>query len=110
MYLLNYWKIMMWKKMVFRGFKIGGQVMKAITIINKIKKENGCSIHTAELLTNALHRENKLPTNQAVRFKPLYGKFDIVNADLFTIGEFKNDLCCFDDMSIDDLMEKFIKL
>lgn len=81
--------------------------MKAITIMNKIKKENGCSIHTAELLTRALHRENKLPTNQAIRFKPLYGKFDIVNADLFTTGEFKNELCSIDDMDIDDLINEF---
>ena len=55
--------------------------MKAETIINKITAEQVCSIHTCELLTKALHRENKLALDRAVRFRPLFGDFDIVNAD-----------------------------
>ena len=55
--------------------------MKAITIVKKIEKENACSIHTAELLTDALHREGRLPNGYAIRFRPLFGDFDVVNAD-----------------------------
>lgn len=60
--------------------------MKAITYINRIKKENGCSIHTAEMLTKAFHREKLLGDDLAIRFRPLFGDFDIVNADFLTVG------------------------
>ena len=60
--------------------------MKAETIINKIERSQVCSIHDAELLTSALHREKKLPAECAIRFRPLYGDFDIVNADYEEIG------------------------
>ena len=66
--------------------------MTATTIINKIKKENACSIHRAELLTNALHREGRLPKEQIIRFRPLFGDFDIINADFVENG-FKKELC-----------------
>ena len=81
--------------------------MKANTILNKIKREDACSIATAELLTKALHREGKLEITQAIRFMPLFGKFDIVNADLFKTGEFKPSLCNDKQMSIDELIEMF---
>ena len=81
--------------------------MKAITILNKIKEEEVCSIARAELLTKALHREEKLNKEQAIRFMPLYGKFDIVNADLFSTGEFKPDLCNNEQMGIDELINLF---
>lgn len=58
--------------------------MKSKTIVEKIKRENACSVHTAELLTNAFHREGKLSADKAIRFKPLYGTFEIVNADFKT--------------------------
>ena len=80
--------------------------MKAQTIIKRIEKEQACSIATAELLTRALHRENKLDKEQAIRFRPLFGDFDIVNADLFETGEFKNHLC-YDIGTIEDLKEMF---
>lgn len=60
--------------------------MKAITIIKKIQAENGCSIARAELLTKAMHREGILPSSAAIRFRPLFGDFDIVNADFETNG------------------------
>jgi len=60
--------------------------MKAITYINKIRKENACSIHTAELLTKALHRENIMSETKAIRFRPLFGDFDVVNADFLNVG------------------------
>lgn len=55
--------------------------MKAITYVNNIKKENACSILTAQKLTKALHREGIMDESLAVRFRPLFGDFDIVNAD-----------------------------
>lgn len=67
--------------------------MKAITIIKKIEKEKGTNIAQVELLTKALHREGRLPENKMVRFRPLYGDFDIVNADLMVTREFNLDLC-----------------
>lgn len=81
--------------------------MKAQTIINRIEKEQSCSIATAELLTKALHRENKLDANKAIRFRPLYGDFDIVNADLFMCGEFKLELCS-DIGTIEELKKMFL--
>lgn len=60
--------------------------MKAINYINKIIKDNACSIHTAELLTKALHRENIMSDTLAIRFRPLYGDFDIVNSDWLSVG------------------------
>lgn len=67
--------------------------MKAITIIKKIKKNGKTSIAEVELLTKALHREGRLAENKMVRFRPLYGDFDIVNADFIKAGEFNLDLC-----------------
>lgn len=55
--------------------------MKSTTIIAKIADTQMCSIATAELLTKALHREGRLSLDRAVRFRPLYGDFDIVSAD-----------------------------
>lgn len=60
--------------------------MKAATYVKKIKEANGCSILLAENLTHALHRENRLIKELAIRFRPLYGDFDIVNADFATAG------------------------
>lgn len=81
--------------------------MKAKTIILKIEKEQACSIAAAELLTRALHRENKLDINKAVRFRPLFCDFDIVNADLFRTGEFNLNLCS-DIGTIEDLKKMFL--
>lgn len=67
--------------------------MKAITIIKKIEKNGKTSIEQVELLTKALHREGRLAENKMVRFRPLYGDFDIVNADFIKAGEFNLDLC-----------------
>ena len=67
--------------------------MKAITIIKKIEKSGKTSIAEVELLTKALHREGRLTENKMVRFRPLYGDFDIVNADLMVTKEFNLDLC-----------------
>lgn len=58
--------------------------MKAIKYIEKIEKENACSIHTAELLTKALIRENILDSRLCVRFRPLYGDFQIIETIWFT--------------------------
>lgn len=55
--------------------------MKAATYINKIIRDDACSIHTAEKLTEALHREGLLHPHLALRFRPLYGDFDIVSAE-----------------------------
>lgn len=46
--------------------------------IQKITRENACSIETAEKLDKALHRENKLHEWLKLRFRPLYGDFDVV--------------------------------
>lgn len=78
--------------------------MKVKTYLQKIKKENACSINTANNLTRALHREEKLNKIMAIRFKPLYGKFDIVNAD-YEINGLKK--CYTDDLTIDNLIEMF---
>lgn len=80
--------------------------MKSETYLNKIQAEQACSIHTAELLTKALHREGKLSQDKAVRFSPLYAKFDIVNADFLTAG-FREELCSGEWLSIEELREKF---
>ena len=80
--------------------------MKANTIINEIEKAGACSIAQAELLTKALHRENKLPESQAIRFRPLIGDFDIVNASLFITGNFETSLC-EKIGNIDELKAKF---
>lgn len=55
--------------------------MKALNILKKIKLENTCSIATADQLTKAIHREHLLGEKEAIRFKPLFGRFDLVNAD-----------------------------
>lgn len=60
--------------------------MKAINYVRKIEKENACSIHTAEKLTRALHREGVMDESLAIRFRPLFGDFDIVNSDFETRG------------------------
>lgn len=67
--------------------------MKAITIIKKIEKNGKTSIAQVELLTKALHREGRLPEDSAIRFRPLYGDFDIVNADWMVTKKFNLDLC-----------------
>lgn len=67
--------------------------MKAITIIKKIEKNGKTSIEQVELLTKALHREGRLAENKMVRFRPLYGDFDIVNSDLMVTKKFNLDLC-----------------
>lgn len=67
--------------------------MKAITIIKKIEKNGKTSIAQVELLTKALHREGRLAEDSAIRFRPLYGDFDIVNADWMITKEFNLDLC-----------------
>ena len=67
--------------------------MKAITIIKKIEKNGKTSIEQVELLTKALHREGRLAENKMVRFRPLYGDFDIVNADWTVRKKFDLDLC-----------------
>lgn len=67
--------------------------MKSSTIIKNAFTTNQFNIAKAELLTKALHKEGKLPKNQAVRFRLLQGDFDIVNADLFKTGEFNSSLC-----------------
>lgn len=67
--------------------------MKAITIIKKIEKNGKTSIAEVKLLTKALHREGRLAENKMVRFRPLYGDFDIVNADLMVTKKFNLDLC-----------------
>lgn len=85
--------------------KGNGDFMKSSTILMKIKKENACSVNTAELLTKALHREGLLKKDRAVRFGVLYGKFDIVNADFFETGEFESALCNGDWLDIDELIE-----
>lgn len=56
--------------------------MRAETIIKKIEESKECSIRTAELLTNALHREKSLEIEKSVRFRPLFCDFDIVNTSL----------------------------
>ena len=57
--------------------------MKAITYVAKIEKENACSIHTAEKLTEALIRENILDSRLCVRFRPLFGDFQIIEKKWF---------------------------
>lgn len=52
---------------------------ESTTYINKIIRENACSIQTAEKLTEALHREGILHPDLALRFRPLFGDFDIVS-------------------------------
>ena len=80
--------------------------MKASTIIKKIETTNTASVAQTELLTKALHREGKLPQEQTIRFRPLFADFDIVNADLFTTGKFKTELC-FKIGTIKDLKAMF---
>lgn len=55
--------------------------MKAATYIKRIKEDNACSIHTAEKLTEALHREGILHPDLAIRFRPLFGDFDVVHKE-----------------------------
>lgn len=81
--------------------------MKAITILNRIKEKGSCCILDAENLTRALHREGKLDENKAIRFRPLYSCFDIVNADLWSSGQFNAKLCEGLNLTIDDLITRF---
>lgn len=60
--------------------------MKSSTILDRIKHDQTCSIHTIELLNKALKREGKLNEAQSIRFRFLYGDFDIVNADYMQNG------------------------
>ena len=79
--------------------------MKAMTYMNRIRESGHCSIHDAEMLTKALHREGLLAENQAIRFRTLFGDFDIVNAD-FKENGFDQTLC-EDPMTIELLIERF---
>lgn len=81
--------------------------MKAATILRKMEATQVASIAQTELLTKALHREGKLPGTQAVRFMLLYGKFDIVNADLWKTGRFDPELCEGAQMSLEELIARF---
>lgn len=74
--------------------------MKAKTYYNKIKTENACSIATAENFTKALHREGLLDRSLAIRFRPLFCDFDIVNSDFTSnrIGVTSSVKCDLDDM------------
>ncbi len=65
--------------------------MKAKTIIKKIEESKECSIRTAELLTNALHREKLLEIGKSVRFRPLFCDFDVVNTGLLCGHENLNE-------------------
>lgn len=47
-------------------------------IISKIITENECSIEMAEQLTETLHNGRYLHKDLVLRFRPLYGDFDIV--------------------------------
>ena len=67
--------------------------MKSCTILCRMQSTNTASISQTELLTNALHREQKLATDTAIRFRPLFGDFDLVNADLWKTGEFIYEKC-----------------
>lgn len=58
--------------------------MKAMTYLKRIQKEQECSLHQIEMLTKALHRENLLKEEQAVRFRPFYGDFELISATWFT--------------------------
>lgn len=57
------------------------KTMKATTYIQKILAEGACSVATAEKLTEALHREGLLHPHLSVRFKILFGNFDIVETE-----------------------------
>lgn len=60
--------------------------MKAITYVKKIREQNACSIALAENLTRAMHREGIMDESLAIRFRPLFGDFDLVNADFEKVG------------------------
>lgn len=81
--------------------------MKSASIMELIREKGECSIRRAELLTQALHREKKLSEDQAIRFRPLFGDFDIVNADLFKTGIFRPGLCESNAYSIEQLIARF---
>lgn len=78
--------------------------MKSITILNRIKKEESCSLHDIDLLTKALKRENKLREKESIRFRLLYGDFDIVNNDFENVGVTKQYM---PPMSFNDLYDIF---
>lgn len=67
--------------------------MKAETIIKKIISENQCSIATAELLDRALKREKHLPSNVWLRFRPMFGDFDVIDVNIY------DDSCDFSNIS-----------
>lgn len=81
--------------------------MKAKTYIEKIKRENCCSVHTAKKLNEALHREGLLDKKLVVRFRPLYGDFDILHKDWFT--NHRNDIY-YKVGDIDNLMKTLDKI
>lgn len=81
--------------------------MKAITYIEKIKRENCCSVHTAEILNKALHREGLLDKKLVLRFRPLYGDFDILHKDWFT--NHRNDIY-YEVGDIENLMNTLSKI
>lgn len=56
-------------------------------IIKQIKITNKCSIDRAKELTKALHSEGLLDKSLAVRFRPLYQDFDILEKRYFKCFE-----------------------
>lgn len=79
--------------------------MKAITIVNKIIDKGEVSIGQIELLNKALHREGILPESRSVRFKMLFGNFDIVNTGYLHGSDFDAKLCSQCDYSEFELKE-----
>ena len=81
--------------------------MKTESYIEKIKRENCCSVHTAEKLNKALHREGLLEESLVLRFRPLFGGFDILHKDWFTNQ--RNDIY-YEVGDIENLMNTLSKI
>ena len=81
--------------------------MKAKTIIKKIEENRECSIRTAELLKNALHREKLLEIGKSVRFRPLFCDFDIVNTGLLKGYEDFDETVYENIGTLEDLKSRF---
>ena len=79
--------------------------MKAKTIINKIIEKNSCSIHTAKLLSNALHREGYLHEAYELRYRLLLGTFDFVNQGYEKFGAI---VSVYNDLDPIDLLNKLL--
>lgn len=82
--------------------------MSSQEMMNRILESQSCSIGIAEGLTKALHKENKLDKRKAIRFRPLFGDFDIVNADLWETGRFDATLCEDGIFTIEQLINRFL--